>query len=335
MKNIFICTDGTWNTTLQIDREQLTFTNVAKLARTILTKDNEQVVYYDRGVGTNDFLDKYTGGAFGHGLFKNVKQAYKFIVEHYAKDDHILIFGFSRGAYTARSLAGLISEVGVLRRKYISDLDSIFKLYRRKKKYKNIISQYTDNFCYPSKEVFFLGVWDTVGALGIPLISLNWLTSWRYKFHNVNLSPHVKNAFHAIALDEKRMQFKPTLWKTENITESQRVEQRWFPGVHSNIGGGYQDSGLSDLTFEWMLNLLGEIVHSIKFDEDYIKENVKPNACGELRESRSGIFLMSKIFPYIRKPLKDEIGKEIIDESVYDRMKNKESNYKPRNVNSK
>ena len=173
------------------------------------------------------------------------------------------------------------------------------------------------------------------------MTSLNWLTSWRYKFHNVNLSPHVKNAFHAIALDEKRMQFKPTLWKTENITESQRVEQRWFPGVHSNIGGGYQDSGLSDLTFEWMLNLLREIVHSIKFVDVtgnlvYIsKENVKPNACGELRESRSGIFLMSKIFPYIRKILKDEIGKEIIDESVYDRMKNKESNYKPRNVNSK
>ena len=134
MKNIFICTDGTWNRTLQTDRGELALSNVAKLARVIRTTKN-QLVYYDQGVGTNAGLDKYTGGAFGHGLFENINQAYQFLIENYTNGDNILIFGFSRGAYTARSLAGLISEVGILRKKYISDIDSIFKMYRKKKKY--------------------------------------------------------------------------------------------------------------------------------------------------------------------------------------------------------
>lgn len=331
MKNIFICTDGTWKKTLQIDEGELVFTNVAKLARTIRTTDN-QLVYYDRGVGTNNFLDKYTGGTFGHGLFENVKQAYKFLVENYIPDDQILIFGFSRGAYTARSLAGLISEVGILRKKYISDIDSVFNMYRKKKKYDGVLKQYTENFCHPKKNILFLGVWDTVGALGIPLTCLNWLTSWRYKFHNTNLSPNIQNAFHAVAVDEKRRPFKPTLWEKENLTDSQRVEQRWFPGVHSNIGGGYKDSRLSDLSFEWILNLLREIVEEIKFDEDYIKEKINPDCRGELPDSRSGIYFISKIFPYIRKPLRREMAYETIDDSVYKRMRSKECKYNPRNI---
>lgn len=333
MKNIFICTDGTWNRTLQIDQGQLALTNVAKLARSILTTD-KQLVYYDQGVGTNDFIDRFLGGAFGHGLFNNVKQAYRFIVENYAKEYQILIFGFSRGAYTARSLAGMISEVGILRKKYVSDIDAIYKLYRKKKKYARIIPKYRENFCHPPQKILFLGVWDTVGALGIPMTCLNWLTAWRYRFHDTRLSENILNACHAVAVDEKRRPFKPTLWTTKILAESQSVEQRWFPGVHSNIGGGYSDSGLSDLTFEWMLNQIKGCVGSLDLDNTFIRKSIKPNYLGKLPDSRTGIFRIYHLFPYDRKPLRTAIDYESIDDSVYERM-SKDNTYRPKYIKPK
>jgi uncharacterized protein (DUF2235 family) len=339
MKNIFICTDGTWNRTLQTDRGRLALSNVSKLARVIRTTKT-QLVYYDQGVGTKAGLDKWTGGAFGHGLFENVKQAYQFLVEHYVeknkKDkDNILIFGFSRGAYTARSLAGLISEVGILRKKYVSDIDSIFKMYRKKEKYKNIIKNYTDNFCHPSRDILFLGVWDTVGSLGIPITWLNWLTRWKYKFHNTSLSLFIQNAYHAVALDEKRWPFKPTLWETKIIKKKQNIKQRWFPGVHCNIGGGYIDHGLSDLTFKWMIDQIKKCVKPLELDDTYILEQVKPDYCGELRESRTALYFLSRIIPYHRNPFRSHITNSKIDKSVHDRMQCKNCTYHPKQIKRK
>ena len=131
MKKIFICTDGTWNTLLNSDSDELAPTNVAKIARAILTNE-KQLVYYNRGIGTGNILDKYTGGLFGQGLFTHVKQSYSFLVNNYRPNDQLLIFGFSRGAYVARSLSGLINKIGILRKKYISDIDSAYNLYRNR-----------------------------------------------------------------------------------------------------------------------------------------------------------------------------------------------------------
>ena len=220
MKNIFICTDGTWNTTDQTDGGVLAPSNVAKMAR-IINSNEQQLLFYDRGVGTNNFIDKISGGAFGHGLFKNVKQAYKFLVANYEAGDTINIFGFSRGAYTARCLAGLITKIGILRKKYISDIDATYHFYKDTSEDPNVLKEYSENFCHVSKDIQFLGVWDTVGALGVPLRSLNWLTSKRYKFLDTKLSPNIQNAFHALALDEERRPFEPTLWKVGDISAEQ------------------------------------------------------------------------------------------------------------------
>lgn len=328
MKHIFICTDGTWNTTDQTDRGVLSPSNVAKMARIINTNEH-QLLFYDRGVGTNNFIDKISGGAFGHGLFDNVKQAYKFLVANYEIGDTINIFGFSRGAYTARCLAGLVTKVGILRKKYISDIDSTYHLYKNTKVEKNVLNEYAENFCHVSKDIQFLGVWDTVGALGIPLRSLNWLTSKRYKFLDTKLSPNIKNAYHAIALDEKRRPFEPTLWKVDDISDEQNVEQRWFAGVHSNIGGGYKDTGLSDIALDWMLSKLKGVIAKIALDEEFINNTVKPDHSGEIRETLSWSYPVSMIKPHIRTPLTPGVANEVIDESVANRIACKSCDYQP------
>ncbi|MEX2365118.1 MAG: DUF2235 domain-containing protein, partial [Pseudohongiellaceae bacterium] len=222
-KTLFICTDGTWNTADQTDGGVTSPSNVAKMARILLTTA-EQVTWYDEGVGTRNWLDKFTGGAFDHGLFKNVQEAYRFVVENYQPGDRLVLFGFSRGAYTARSLAGLIGKMGILRKKYISKIEQIYELYRKHDADPFEIEEYRERFSHVDRDVHFLGVWDTVGALGIPLKSLNWMTSWLYKFHDTKLSAHVKNAFHAVAVDEKRRSFNPTLWQASNLSEGQVVE---------------------------------------------------------------------------------------------------------------
>jgi len=338
MKTIFICTDGTWSTILTSDRRGFSPTNVTKMAR-ILKTTKDQLVYYDRGVGTGGFFDRILGGAGGHGLFKNVKQAYRFLVENYREGDRICIFGFSRGAYTARSLAGLVTAVGILRKKYLADIDSAFRLYRKPRKFGNILNDYRQNFCYPDNAVLFVGVWDTVGTLGIPVSGLRLLTAWRYKFHNTRLSPYVLNAYHAIALDEKRIPFRPTLWLAENLSKNQKVEQRWFPGTHSNIGGGYQDAGLSDTAFMWMLEKLKDTLHRagqpLAVDNKYIRRHIHPDACAELRDSCTGLFWIYTLNPFIRKPLHPEYANQIIDASVYDRMRCKNRYYRPRNIPDK
>lgn len=331
-KTLFVCTDGTWNTADQKDGGVTSPSNVAKMARILLSVPEQQITWYDEGVGTRDWLDKISGGAFGHGLFENVQQAYRFIVENYQPGDRLVLFGFSRGAYTARSLAGLIAKVGILRKKYISKIEQVYKLYRKDKINPDELKAYRERFSNVDRDVYFLGVWDTVGALGIPLKSLNWVTSWLYKFHDTRLSPHVKHAFHAIAVDEKRRTFAPTLWQASNLDHDQIVEQRWFAGVHSNIGGGYKEKGLSDITLHWMLDKLKESLPDVQLDEDYIERTVLPDHTDTLRESRNWLYICSWIKPHIRDTHRSHICNQVIDETVYQRMDCERCDYQPKNV---
>jgi uncharacterized protein (DUF2235 family) len=282
------------------------------------------------------------GGAFGYGLFENIKQAYRFIVNNYENGDKIVLFGFSRGAYTARSLASMIARCGILRKKYISDVDTIFKFYKNKKLNEEFLKDYTSNFCHPEREVLFLGVWDTVGALGIPLRILKSVAQLftritkgtKLSFHTVSLSEHVKNAYHALAVDEHRRQFAPTLWKQSNIQPDQNVEQRWFAGSHSNIGGGFADAGLSNITLHWMLGKLKDCMPDISLDDGYIATQ-KMDECGEFRGDFSWVYIDSKIIKHIRKTNDPKFANQSIDETVYQRMKCENIKYTPRNIERK
>ncbi|MCW2753917.1 MAG: hypothetical protein JWQ32_1328 [Marmoricola sp.] len=258
MKRLVVCCDGTWN---KPDNEDVT--NVEKIARTVRTDMSAgggvyQLVYYISGVGTSSYeADRLLGGAFGFGLFHNVIACYRFLAQNYEPGDEIFIIGFSRGAYTARSLGGMIARVGLLTKVALVEerLPEAVHLYQRTKMPAGDFGESVDEFkhdhCHPAK-VTFLGVFDTVGALGVPGFERE-----TPRFHDVQLSDQVLCARQALAIDETRMKFAPTFWEAPSEpagvpTEDPRVKQVWFEGAHSDVGGGYRETGLSDTSLLWM-----------------------------------------------------------------------------------
>jgi hypothetical protein len=303
MKRIITCNDGTWNKPDTVDDGAGVMTNVEKIYKCITPTGHDntpQVKFYDEGVGTGPgFWNKLVGGVTGAGIDKNIKDTYKFIMWNYEPGDELYLFGFSRGAYTARSLAGLIRNCGILRPEYLHLVDEAYELYRDR-----TILAHPDSdtmlsfrrlYSYNGKEntkIKCIGVWDTVGALGIPLHFFQLSNKERYKFHDVNLSSWVQNAFHALAIDERRKTFSPTLWETSpNMPKENKMEQVWFSGVHANIGGGYKQNGLSDISLEWMIEKTSRI--GLYFNKLLLKDDstlhrnihIRPMLKGFMRDS--------------------------------------------------
>ena len=292
MKRIVVCCDGTWNRPDEKDRGKIRPTNVVTLARSVAKVDARgvaQIVYYDRGVGTG-FLDRLWGGAFGYGLTANIKQAYRYLVRHFEAGDELFLFGFSRGAYTVRSLAGLIRNSGLLLRNQAGRVDEAYSLYRRRDSASHPTSDAAQLFrsrYAVETRIKLIGVWDTVGALGIPGAAFS-LFSRNLRFHDVKLSSHVDSAFQALAIDERRSIFSPAIWERQEHSVDQVLEQVWFAGVHANVGGGYEDTGLSDLACLWMKSRAAG--QGLAFDEARVEKSLHENPLGELRDSRTGIY---------------------------------------------
>lgn len=293
MKHIALFLDGTWN---GIDAPYPT--NVVKLAERISDHDDQgriQMVYYDEGVGTKQAVaskaEAWLGGAFGLGLEKNVEQAYRFLVFNYRPGDLIHIFGFSRGAFTARSLAGLIRNCGIIERRHAHRMGEAVGLYRSRKENDHpdadkacafrceysprlVVSprdrawrrEHVEGFDEhtPDLEIAYLGIWDTVGALGVPdhIPVLSNIFNRRHKFHDAVLSSMVQRARHALALDERRNVFRASPWDVRNLdTLSAQARdqgrpdaylQKWFPGDHGSVGGGGDICDQSDNTLAWI-----------------------------------------------------------------------------------
>lgn len=331
-KRLVVCCDGTWNTPDRIDRGQVCPSNVAKVALALATTDEQgtrQLLFYDRGVGTGG-LDRLPGGLFGWGLSQHILDCYRFIAGCYEPGDEIFLFGFSRGAYTARSLAGLIRNAGVLRREHADRLSAGYALYRRRDAGSHpraLESElFRKSFAHVAR-IRFLGVWDTVGALGIPVAQLG-LLNRRWQFHDVELSSYVDHAYHAVAVDERRHWFTPTLWQQQEEARAngQVMEQVWFAGVHSNVGGGYVDSGLSDLALQWMTEKA--IGCGLAFDQERLREQLKPNVLGELRNSKTGVY---RLFRDAVRPIGDgKNGNETAHRSAVARVQR--LRYRPRNL---
>lgn len=303
-RRLVVCFDGTWNKP-QGGAEP---TNVVKLLRAIRNQDGavSQITFYDKGVGTGSGLSKYVEGITGQGLTDNVIDGYRFLGNNYDPGDEIYIFGFSRGAYTARSLAGLVGLVGIIGPNDLGGgLATALGIYRDKNLDRAQKQQAVDDLGLERQthvRVTCVGVWDTVGSLGIPGdLGRQYFAKSLY-FHDVQLSDMVGVALHAVAIDEKRSAFSPTLWVRETDTTppaDQIVEQVWFSGVHSNIGGSYQDTGLSDIALDWMLKRVAHHTN-LAFDPQYLQEQVRPNVEGRGVESRTGLYLDSRLYPYQR-----------------------------------
>ncbi len=269
MKRLVVVCDGTWQTLIQ-----RTPTNVARFAQVIESRDqkgDEQIVYYDSGVGTpftmNDqtwwsrlksMLRRTKEGAFGGGLEEKIYDAYRFLAMNYAPGDKIFLFGFSRGAFTVRSLAGLIYNSGLLHRQNLFALEHAYRLYRdpdlRPSSW--TCTQFRKQH---SREVDidFLGCWDTVGMLGVPdLIGKIDFDDWvnaRYTFHDTQLNRRILNARHACAIDERREAFPVTPMTPSPSRGPAQVKERWFIGGHGSIGGGEAWSQpLADFALTWM-----------------------------------------------------------------------------------
>ena len=210
MKRIVICSDGTWQTPRQEDT-----THVLEMARAVLPAAADgtvQAVFYDWGVGTDGLLHRVLGGISGQGIDRNIRDCYRFLVHNYEDGDEIYLFGFSRGAYTVRSLAGLVRNCGILRKDEAGRLSDAYRIYRRADAAPSSAEAKAFRAAYSREAMIaFIGVWDTVGALGIPLRGLSKLTTRRHRFHDVELSRFVKHACHALAIDERRRPFQPSL----------------------------------------------------------------------------------------------------------------------------
>ena len=246
-----------------------------------------QQVFYDWGVGSYGG-QRISGGAFGAGLDKNIQDAYRFLVHNYVKGDEIYLFGFSRGAYTARSVAGLIRNAGILKKLHAHLIPASYLMYRRRagpdvKKAR----EFRRAFCHEVR-ITFIGVWDTVGALGIPSQIVKRIArKRRYQFHDTSLSKIIYHACHAVAIDEKRIDFEPTLW--ENLPKpKQNVEQLWFAGVHGDVGGGYREKGLSDTALEWMWSRAA--THGLAFSRAYKATFLEPDSLDRIHRSWKGMY---------------------------------------------
>lgn len=327
-KRIITCSDGTWNKPGDVEDGVNIRTNVQKIFEGICNEDAEgikQIKYYDQGVGsTGSKLRRIIDGATGYGLDENILDAYKFIIWNYEHGDEIYLFGFSRGAYTARSLAGMIRKVGLVKNNDLNLIKQAYDLYRNTtvKPDDTLAIEFRATHSQPEPEahVKFIGVWDTVGSLGIPFMVMQ--NKEKYQFHDPTLSSAVDFAYHALAVDEQRKSFIPTLWKQSEKAAGRNVpqvlEQRWFPGVHSNIGGGYPTMGISDIALQWIINKAMDT--GLSFEEAYIdnKRNIAPNMRDVLYNSNKPPF--SLLGKYVRKILQGEGDNEIVDDSVYQRM---------------
>ena len=286
-KRLIICCDGTWNWPDQRGSP----TNVVKKVRAMRPTDDcgvPQIVFYDTGVGTGNWLDRIAGGMFGVGLAENVKQTYGFIVDNYQPGDELFFFGFSRGAHTVRSLGGLIGLIGLLPKQHMDQLPQAWGYYRTLPQKRTetqrceFLARFPEDEQPKKTRIDFIGVWDTVGAMGIPVGPLRMIGQHKYRFHNTNLGDNVARAFQALAIDECRRLFIPSIWKREAGLEErlkdygieqQVLEQTWFVGAHSNVGGGYPDSGLSDHAFRWMARRA--MHHGLVLDKKYVEHPQK------------------------------------------------------------
>lgn len=295
-KRLIICCDGTWNEPDEKvndnPADETEPTNVLKVVRGIAQVDQHkipQVVYYDTGVGTQGFVDKYVGGALGRGISENIQQAYRFIANNFHEGDELFLFGFSRGAYTVRSLAGFIGSVGLLEKAHLRRVPEAYALYRTPpNKRSGSLPERRLKKLEPSPRrgipIKFIGVWDTVGALGAPTPILRRLTRGKVSFHDTQLGKDVQHAYHALAVDERRRSFQPNLWIGEP-TNGQTIKQMWFSGVHSNVGGSYRNRGLSNIALKWLTDQASQ--HGLEFTKQIAALQPEPAQKGRLENSFS------------------------------------------------
>jgi uncharacterized protein (DUF2235 family) len=354
-KNIIVCSDGTGNTAIKGRG-----TNVFKLFESLDLVHHRvdpsltpQVAFYDDGVGTQTFKPlKIFAGMTGFGLSRNVKQLYKEIVRIYDPGDRIFLFGFSRGAFTVRTLAGFIANCGLINAAALSTASELnsaveraYGIYRqryRPKLWEMLFGKpdtsktmtFKKTWCHDCEaRIKFIGVWDTVDAVGLPFHLADVLNAliYRFKFPDHRLSQSVDHACHALSIDDARHSFTPLLWDESQETTN-RIEQVWFSGAHSNVGGGYPKQGMSLVALDWMMSAAERAgVRFLEGDRRFYSEHA--NVDDKLYDPRSGLGVFYRwkprdLFAICRKAN----VKPKLHLSVLERVAHGTENYAPGNL---
>lgn len=294
-KRILFCADGTWSTT-ENDASSFdtTNTNVRKMYRAAL-QTHDQITIYDTGVGCdNRIMQSLRGGAVGAGINDKIKEGYTQIAKVFKPGDDIFLFGWSRGAYTVRSLASMIYDVGFPTNSSIDSkmVDELFFVYRNPSQRASLLTDLEKKYGLHKTNIKFVGVLDTVGSLGAPAIK-GGVSEPRYGFLDTNLNPNILNAYQAIAIDECRQQFPITMWiEPSPPIKGQVLEQIWFAGCHDDVGGGFpeKEPGLSQIPLKWMADKASDL--GLKIDPALLDANLVANtkqALSPIHESWSKI----------------------------------------------
>jgi uncharacterized protein (DUF2235 family) len=287
-KNIVVCLDGTNDTYAGGAGNN---TNVGLLYEAALNDGVRQVKFYSDGVGVGGHV---LSSATGYGVDTRIQRGYDFLREWYGDGDQIYLAGFSRGAFEARSLAGMIRAVGLLRKNATATGDAAYAVYRNAKNDPTAAAAFKAANSVDVK-IHAVGVWDTVGSLGLP-IGLTLTTVAAPAFHDTEIGPHIENAFHAVSIDEERWDFQPTYFNPMLKQPDQTLEQVFFPGVHSDVGGGYDDDrGLGNVTLAWMAKRL--VSKGLLLANTAILTCADNDCYGTLHNSFGGVYqLRSKFF---------------------------------------
>ncbi len=361
-KNLVVCSDGTGNTAVK-NRG----TNVFKIFEAVDLNGHRsdphltpQIALYDDGVGTESFKPiKLAGGAFGFGLGRNVRQLYKELARIYDPKDQIYLFGFSRGAFTVRTLAGFIAKRGLLDPSNIATADDLeaavkheYREYRRGR-HPVLVDKFMpagggkaratadgQYLKHPDVRIRFIGVWDTVYAVGLPFHLGDIVNSlvFRFKFTNFQLSPIVDQACHALAIDDERQTFFPLLWDERGEDPARtpkRIEQVWFAGAHSNVGGGYPKQGMSLVALDWiMTRARPEGLRFVETDRALARDHA--NVDDKLYDPRAGLGIFYRWKPRNIPRLCGDRGvrEPLIHISVLERVAHGTDDYAPGNLPS-
>jgi len=342
-RRLVVCCDGTWNRPDQLDRGVPAPTNVSKIALGVARRDSDgvrQLLHYQPGVGTRR-LERLRGGVFGVGLSRNVRDCYRFLVENYRPGDELYLFGFSRGAFTARSTVGLVRNSGILRSEHVDRIKEAYRLYRARgdRAHPSGIEAQVFKRMYSHEEIDirFVGVWDTVGSLGIPVDGLRVpVVEKLWGFHDTTLSSHVRFAYQALAIDERRGPFRPTLWEQQEHAVEQTLEQVWFAGVHCDVGGGYREPELAEIALLWMVERARDC--GLAFEPDhflspspgvdderrYTGADTAPDALGTMHESCKSFY---RLLRRHRRSLTEPDGSAVA--SSADRRRREKPDYVP------
>ncbi len=312
-KNIVIFSDGTGQ-----EGGKRTNTNVYHLFNMIEARTDRQVAYYQPGLGTG--LRKLTGNVGGMGISRNIAEAYGFIHRHYQAGDTILLIGFSRGAATVRSLSNFIHHFGILPESRPQLIRQAYRIYRRTRRDKlhERAQEFVARHNTMWARIHFVGCFDTVAALGLPFpmasAILDGLPFFRHRFHDFRLSESIENAYQALAIDDERRTFHPVLWDTEH-KDYQKIRQVWFTGMHTDVGGGYREKGLSDIALVWLTQQA--VAHGLRIYPGH-RVQITENALDMMHNSRGRT--MTRL--YRRKIRSWDVSRTdlpIIHQSVLDR----------------